>query len=121
MVENDIDMMALTETWLNFADNDNDFFIRDICPTGYKFIHTSRAITRNGGTGLLYKKSFKFKEMPQEDFRSFEFTNVQLFNNSTPYVRIIIVYRPPPSVANREFKIYDATATKTSFKIATSG
>ena len=100
VVENDIDMMALTETWLNFADNNKDFFIRDICPTGYKFIHTLRAITRRGGTGLLYKKSLKFEEMPQEDFRSFEFTDVQLFNNSTPYVRIIIVYRPSPSVAN---------------------
>lgn len=63
VVENDIDMMVLIEIWFNFVDNDNDFFICDICLIGYKFIYILRVIIWGGGIGLLYKKFFKFKEM----------------------------------------------------------
>ena len=38
--ENDIDILAITETWLQ--ENNNDFSIAEMCPTGYQFHHVGR-------------------------------------------------------------------------------
>jgi hypothetical protein len=52
VVEKDIDILALTETWLK--DNVNsDFVIRDVCPSGYRS-------GRSGG-GVIYKSALKLE------------------------------------------------------------
>ena len=42
MVNEDIDILALTETWLR-PGNVDDVEIRILCPTGYRFLHVPRA------------------------------------------------------------------------------
>ena len=71
MSENDIDILAITETWLQ--ENNNDFSIAEMCPTGYQFHHVRRKNTRGGGVGLLLKKHIKVKKQSQKEFSSFEY------------------------------------------------
>ena len=40
-VDQDIDILALTETWLR-PGNIDDVEIRTLCPTGYRFLHVPR-------------------------------------------------------------------------------
>ena len=54
MSENDVDILAITETWLQ--ENNNDFSIAEMCPTGYQFHNVTRKNTRGGGIGLLLIK-----------------------------------------------------------------
>ena len=96
--ENDIDILAITETWLR--ENDNEFSIAEMCPTGYQFHHVTRKYARSGGVGLLLKKNIKVKKQFQKEFSSFEYLDV-IVNNRNISIRTIITYRPPPSKINK--------------------
>ena len=63
--ENDINILAMTETWLR--EDDNEFSIAEICPTGYHFCHVTRKNARGGGVGLLLKKYIKSKNNLREN------------------------------------------------------
>ena len=52
VVEQDIDCLAITETWLRSDDVD---VINEVCPTGHDFHHVTRG-SKGGGVALLYKK-----------------------------------------------------------------
>ena len=97
MSENDIDILAITETCLQ--ENNNDFSIAEMCPTGYQFHHVRRKNTRGGGVGLLLKKHIKVKKQSQKEFSSFEYLDV-ILNNYNISIRTIVIYRPPPSKVN---------------------
>ena len=98
VVETDVDVMALTETWLT-PDSEFDFAIRDTTPSQYAFLHNPRINRSGGGVGLLYKSSLKVERQNQtETFKSFEYFEVILSNVTV--TRIIIVYRPPQSKNN---------------------
>ena len=97
MSENDIDILAITETWLQ--ENNNDFSITEMCPTGYQFHHVRRKNTRGGGVGLLLKKHIKVEKQSQKGFSSFEYLDV-ILNNYNISIRTIVTYRPPPSKVN---------------------
>ncbi|CAB4019830.1 Hypothetical predicted protein [Paramuricea clavata] len=73
--ENDIDILAMTETWLR---EDDEFSIAEICPMGYHFYHVTRKNARGGGVGLLLKKYIKVKKQSQRKFSSFEYIDVTL-------------------------------------------
>lgn len=57
-MDNDIDILAITETWLRPSNLDS-LTIGDLTPTGYQFHHVARD-TRGGGVGLLHKRSLNF-------------------------------------------------------------
>ena len=97
MSENDIDILAITETWLQ--ENNNDFSITEMCPTGYQFHHVRRKNTRGGGAGLLLKKHIKVKKQSQKGSSSFEYLGV-ILNNYNISTRTIVIYRTPPSKVN---------------------
>ena len=67
MSKNDIDILTITETWLQ------------MCPTGHQFHHVTRKNTR-GGIGLLLKKHIKVKKQSQKEFSSFEYLD-DILNN----------------------------------------
>ena len=48
VVEHDIDLLAVTETWLDPGDKDI-YHVREICPKGYGFHHIPRADSNGGG------------------------------------------------------------------------
>ena len=98
VVDNKIDILAITETWLK-SDDDCYFTIRDICPQDYVFNHIPRTTGTGGGVGLLFKKNLKIKKLQTRTFRSFELMEVLLHTRSLT-TRIVVVYRPPPSSIN---------------------
>ena len=95
--ENDIDILAITETSLQ--EKNNDFSIAETCPKGYQFHHVRRKNTRGGGVGLLLKKHIKVKKQSQKEFSSFEYLDV-ILNDYNISIRTIVIYRPPPSKVN---------------------
>ena len=99
VAEHCIDLLAVTETWLQ-SETDNEFIIRDLCPTGYLFHHVPRSgPVRGGGVGLLFRSCFNIKLQPYRKFISFEYIEL-LLNSVDRSIRIVIVYRPPPSNTN---------------------
>ena len=63
--------------------------------------HLPRKHSRGGGVALLYKNRFKLKKLsPKISFKSFEFTDYTL-NYASTSLRMVVVYRPPPSQKNR--------------------
>ena len=99
VVDSNIDILALTETWLR-ADAIDQRIINDICPAGYLFQHVSRD-TRGGGVAILYKQCFKFKAKSSTSriYKSLEVADYSV-NYSSRVLRFVVVYRPPPSARN---------------------
>ena len=91
VVDHELDLLALTETWIKA---DSTSTISEICPRGFNFYHTPRASRRGGGVGLMFNKSLKILKQQVENFRSFEAMEVLLHTQSSSVpVRIIILYR----------------------------
>ena len=99
VVDNDSDLIALTETWLKPDDELNRITVGDLCPKGYKFTHQPRTVQRGGGVGLLYKDTLDIKPQKVTKFLSFEHTEVIV--RCTQCIRLVIIYRPPPSKENK--------------------
>ena len=94
VVDNNIDLLALTESWLRPGNTDANV-INELCPTGYQFLHVPRQLRTGGGVALLYKKAFRIKKQSfrtNSDFTSFEHINMLMRYSSTD-LRIVIVYR----------------------------
>ena len=56
VVEHAIDLLGMTETWLHLKGD--EVTIGELCPSGYRFVHTPRPIGTGGGVGFLYKQGF---------------------------------------------------------------
>ena len=95
VVDNNVDVLAITETWLRSGD---DVIIGELIPSGYCLSECPRVGGAGGGVGLLYKKGIKMKTRLCDKFTSFEWLDATFVNLKT--VRVIVVYRPPPSSAN---------------------
>ena len=57
IADNDIDILAVTETWLRGDDYDN-YPVRDACPIGYSLYHTPRMNMRGAGVGVVLRNTF---------------------------------------------------------------
>lgn len=97
VVDHNIDLLALTETWLRQGDEDQTV-VNEICPSGYNLLHVPRVSRAGGGVALMYKRCFKIIEKPLErpSFSSFEHILLSLRYSSTD-ITLVIVYRPPHS------------------------
>ena len=91
-VDNDVDILALTETWLR-PGNIDDIDVGTLRPTGYRFLHVPRSQGRGGGVGVLFKDSLDVNTSVTDSYETFEFIDVRLRNCQS--VRILIVYQPP--------------------------
>ena len=60
VVEHDLDMLAITETWLKSGEKDK-YYRREVCPTGCFFHHIPRDDANGGCIGFLAKKKIIFK------------------------------------------------------------
>jgi hypothetical protein len=104
VIDNALDITALTETWLD-ANGSDSMIEGDLCPPGFKLLIDSRRIYpgrgRGGGVGVLFKAGFKYK-LVEKTFRptSFEYMEVIIYTHGTP-LHLIVLYRPPPSVKNK--------------------
>ena len=96
MVDNLVDVLMITETWLSRCGD--EVIIGEICPAGYRFFNQPRLGRNGGGVGLLCKGNLDVKTRLSHDYRSFEYLDSTIVNTRT--LRVITVYRPPLSAAN---------------------
>ncbi|RUA04366.1 MAG: hypothetical protein DSY43_06485 [Gammaproteobacteria bacterium] len=99
VVDHNVDVLALTETWIR-SDNSDQRIINDLCPNGYLFKHIPRK-TKGGGVALLYKLNFKVKNTTTtKSYKSFELADYVIHYSPRKLLRMIVIYRPPPSTSN---------------------
>ena len=96
MVDQDIDILALTETWLR-PGNIDDVEIRTLCPTGYRFLHVPRGHSRGGGVGLLFKDTLQINSHITDTFTTFELMDIHF--RSLKSIRVQLIYHPPDNIS----------------------
>ena len=92
--DHNVDIVALTETWLKDTEQDNTQAIGDITPDGYCFKHVTRSRKKGGGVGLPFKKTLSL-EVTRVATKSFECMDACLTSGAVS-LRIIVVYRLHP-------------------------
>ena len=97
--DNDLDILALTETWLS---HEEDPSIELMKPPGYTFKHNPRD-TRGGGVGLLFRESYKITKVKSKKYKSFEHHTIGLSHGSES-IRITTFYNPD-GVCSDEFSV----------------
>ena len=98
IVDRGIDFIGITETWLD-SKGKHKHIVKDVVPTGYKMQHTPRSSGRGGGNGIIYNKALDIKLQSTLEVKSFEYMECLLKSNGD-WLRIIVLYRPPPSKRN---------------------
>ena len=100
-MDNDYDLIGLTQTWLSTEQSLSSHKIMDFCPLGYKMDHIPRSSgQKGGGVGILYKETLDLKNnQTVSTFASFECIERLLKVNST-CIRVVVIYRPPVSSVN---------------------
>jgi len=100
-IDNDLDCLLLTETWLSNNSVRNEQILGELIPESYKFMHIPRPRGRGGGVGVLYKESLRLKNTTCEakQFSSMEYLECTTKANSK-LIRFLVIYRPPPTSTN---------------------
>ena len=96
--DNNLDLVALTETWLT----DNDTVHKaELTSNGFTIHSATRKQKRGGGVALLVRSPIHSKRVTDKQLmKSFEYVEVQLKTkgrNST----VVVLYRPPPNHKNK--------------------
>ena len=96
--DHNLDVLLITETWLNSDDN---MVIGELERNGEcQFLHNPRKNRIGGGIGCLVKAELNAKKM--ESFESNTFENMVVeFESEGQKLSIITVYRPEPSAKNK--------------------
>ena len=95
--EHDLDILAITETWLRTGDVDQPV-IGDLCPPGYKCCHSSRD-SGYGGVAVIHRSNLPLSQLPASQFQSIELLKTAIVTGSKR-LSLYVVYRPLPSVKN---------------------
>ena len=100
VVDYKVDLLGITETWLHM--DGCDATIGELCPSGYRLLHTPRSIGRGGGVGILYKQGISTKvRLCEHSFMSFECIDITFVARKS--LRAIVVYRPPEGTSVNVF------------------
>lgn len=95
--DNDLDIVALTETWLQ---GDRDLALCDIItPVGYKIITIPRPASKpGGGLAVIHRANINVeaRRLNYTTFESME-CNIKIASSQT---KLLVLYRPPPSKRN---------------------
>ena len=87
----------VTETWIP-PKKMNDPHLSCL-PLGYKILLVPRPHRRGGGVAMIYREWLTVKSHESTTAKSFEGLEVVMTINSN-CIRIVVLYRPPPSVQN---------------------
>ena len=100
VIDHDIDILSLTETWLTTRDKD-DLHVKGLSLVGYEFSHIPRRGNRGyGGVGFLHKAAIKI--IKSDVYKSDSFENMQIkFNTGSRCLDLVTLYRPPPNKKNK--------------------
>jgi hypothetical protein len=97
ILQNNLSMLIISETWLTGYDDFDRAILSDVCPKGFDYVHAPRMLKKGGGLALLTKTPIAAKTLDLGTSRipsSFELmtVNVSLSNKHTT---LAIIYRPP--------------------------
>ncbi|XP_072025269.1 uncharacterized protein [Amphiura filiformis] len=97
MLEHDIDIMILTETWLR---DDDRVIIGESTPPGYSFLNISRPNNaRGGGIAIIFKTPLNLSLRKSQCVTKY-FESACITDNANR-LNLVAIYRPPPSPENR--------------------
>jgi exonuclease III len=93
ILDHNIDVLCITETWLTGNENDNPV-ISAVLPPGYSMQHVDRIGAKGGGCAIIHQSGIQTKPSTEaHEFSTFECCDYT-FMAAHP-IRIIVVYRPP--------------------------
>ena len=93
IIDNSIDILALTETWFR-NDGRDQVAIGDMTPPGYRIQHLPRPNRRGGGLAIIYRNIFEVESIQPTAFNSFECFTASVKHSKAAF-QFAIVYRPP--------------------------
>ena len=93
-----LDLLFITETWLTGTTYD-EVIKTEILPPGYNVIHKPRSKI-GGGTAIIHRSSVQINCYQTGSYESFEVLGAKIQSNNK-HVLVFVVYRPPPSQANK--------------------
>ena len=96
LMDEDVDALALSETWLR-GDATDDTILAELMPEAYQCEHTPRVTRGGGGVALITKKHLPCLKVRTHAYRTFEY--IECLLGTGPPLRIVVLYRPPPSQA----------------------
>ncbi|XP_056016888.1 uncharacterized protein LOC130053569 [Ostrea edulis] len=120
IIEQDLDIMGLTETWLTGSDRNNPI-ISALIPSSYNIKYNPR-MPCGGGTAVIHRSNLNVKPTPDtHSMESFEVLDCSV--NATQILRSCVVYRPPPRGNNYIVKqfFHDADAVAFLFLVTSFG
>lgn len=91
IIDNEFDLLALTETWLSGTDQDGPI-VNALLPKGYSIKQVSRK-QRGGGVALIHRDTVKVKCTSTQTYQSFEV--LECLIHESVDIRLALVYRPP--------------------------
>ena len=92
LVNNNLDLCILTETWIKEGDNITP---TRLCPGGYKSLSIPRH-DKIGGIAIIYKSKFNISKAMGEPYKTMESTCFSV-NTCNRTVNLIAIYRHPDS------------------------
>jgi len=104
IVDNNIDILALTETWLTGTGTDSPI-IAAMLPPGYGIIHVPRA-SRGGGTAVVFRLSISISRVSIDGQVPSTFEVIECLVKLPIMLRLCIVYRPPGTAFLDDFSEY---------------
>lgn len=102
-IENKLDFLAMTETWLN---NDETDIEAALTPDGFSLHHAPRVGRAGGGVGILIKSNVKVKRISDRTFKTFEHIET-ILKLHTKTVRLVVIYRPPSVAGSTMSDFYE--------------
>ena len=130
VISQHLDILAITETWLSDENFQNNNTVTEILNTlkDFEFHHVPRVGRIVGGIGVFLRKGFNVSKSEMPLFSSVECMDSKISHGSSS-VRLITIYRPPPSKKNKatattffeEFSILLETVNLTSGYLLLNG
>ena len=90
LVDEDLDVVAVTETWLSSQHCNVTAELRDM---GYHIYHFNRDVKKGGGVALIFKDNIKFVKGKTFSCDSFESIVVTIASRSLGKLNFVVVYR----------------------------
>ena len=96
--DNDLDIVALTETWLSTEDNNNRHVITECSNHGYTLHHVPRTSgsTGGGGVGVLINDRVKLVTRLETVNSAVSFESMEMIVTIVSiFIRLVVIYRMP--------------------------
>lgn len=103
ILNNDLDVLLITETWLPLSSVTNGDF-RRILPLGYEFLNDPRTFSRGGGVAIVFSPAFTVRHVYFNLTFRFEYVAASLRRHEADEpILILNIYRPPAATHNEFF------------------